>query len=162
MKKFDTNEIARAKYSGDTSKKILAKDIVIPAGTIFGAAPVRTILSEGHYEATIGLSPNTAGSFTYYVDDEVSEYFSDYTGDTQAPESPGEHLKRKLEDSNETAYKLATAAGLSRSTISAVINHDRSITVDTAYRLASFFADTTPRYWLVLQMEYDLKMAQAS
>jgi addiction module HigA family antidote len=38
------------------------------------------------------------------------------------------------------------------------VREQRSITADTALRLARFF-DVSPRFWLGLQVEYDLDMA---
>jgi addiction module HigA family antidote len=41
--------------------------------------------------------------------------------------------------------------------ISAIANGKRAITVDTAMRLARYFG-TSPRYWLNLQVAYDLEV----
>ncbi len=41
--------------------------------------------------------------------------------------------------------------------ISAIVNGKRSITADTALRLARFFG-TTPQYWMNLQSNYDLAL----
>ena len=60
--------------------KVLLKDIVIPAGTVFDAAPHRTERDDTHYDCTIGLSDNTHGTLTYCIDpdfDELGEYFTD-------------------------------------------------------------------------------------
>ena len=60
---------------------ILKKDIVIPAGTRFEKAPVRTErVGEGHIDAVFGLSKNTSGVVEYFLDDgtdvkEMEEYF---------------------------------------------------------------------------------------
>ena len=43
--------------------------------------------------------------------------------------------------------------------ISAIVNGKRSITADTALRLALFFG-TSPRYWMNLQTNYDIAMAE--
>jgi len=62
-------------------KKVLIKDLVIPAGTIFSDAPVRTDrLGKEHIQATIGLSDNTSGSVLYWCGDdaeELQEWFRD-------------------------------------------------------------------------------------
>lgn len=59
-------------------KKLLLKDIVIPAGTIFDDAPIKTTRAPGAYvEATVGLTQNTAGSFIYEVSDELTTWFTD-------------------------------------------------------------------------------------
>ena len=60
--------------------KILLRDIVIPAGTVFSQAPRKTQRMGGdHFECVIGLSRNTAGFFTYCIDepDELIDYFKD-------------------------------------------------------------------------------------
>jgi addiction module HigA family antidote len=43
--------------------------------------------------------------------------------------------------------------------ISALVNEKRSITADTAMRLARYFG-TSPQYWLNLQSAYDLEVAE--
>lgn len=63
-------------------KVLLLKDITIPKGTIFNTAPCQTKrYGQGHLEATIGLSPNTSGSFTYFIDPdcigELDTFFED-------------------------------------------------------------------------------------
>ena len=42
--------------------------------------------------------------------------------------------------------------------ITAILNEQRSITGDTALRLAKYF-DTTPEFWMNLQTAYDVKKA---
>jgi len=59
-------------------KKVLLKDIVIPAGTIFDDAPSKTERADGCYvDCVVGLTKNTAGTFTYEVSDELVEWFAD-------------------------------------------------------------------------------------
>lgn len=62
-------------------EKVLIKDLVIPAGTVFRDAPVKTERhSKGCVQATIGLSDNTSGDVTYWIDDdqeELREWFRD-------------------------------------------------------------------------------------
>ena len=55
-----------------------------------------------------------------------------------------------------TAYRLAKETKISSTRISEIIKKKRSITIDTALRLAKYFG-TTPDFWLGLQMEYDLR-----
>lgn len=60
-------------------RKVLLREIIIPAGTVFEDAPSRIQYAEGCYvTATIGLSENTAGNITYEVSDEVAEWFTDH------------------------------------------------------------------------------------
>jgi antitoxin HigA-1 len=44
--------------------------------------------------------------------------------------------------------------------INNIVRERRSITPDTALRLARFFA-TTPQFWLNLQTSFDLKIAES-
>jgi len=62
-------------------KKVLLKDIVIPAGTVFTDAPEKTVRSPGFVGMVIGLTDNTHGTFCYDLggDDqkELEEWFKD-------------------------------------------------------------------------------------
>jgi addiction module HigA family antidote len=72
---------------------------------------------------------------------------------------PGEIL---LEDFMKpmaiTARQLAADIDVPPSRISEVVNGHRPITADTALRLGLFF-NMEPRFWLNLQLEYDMRMA---
>lgn len=69
---------------------------------------------------------------------------------------PGAFLEsRFLEPLNITQSQLALALGVSRRRINELIVGKRSITTDTAIRLACFFK-TEPEFWLMLQMRWDL------
>lgn len=62
--------------------KVLLKDIIIPKGTILRTAPTQTKRNgAGHFDCTIGLSPNTSGCFEYYLDPDCSEELEDYFAD---------------------------------------------------------------------------------
>ena len=75
------------------------------------------------------------------------------------PTTPGEVLKEEfLIPLGMTQQKLADAIGISRVRVNNIINGKRSITPDTAFRLARFF-DTTPQFWMSLQMSVDLWIA---
>ncbi|NIQ04494.1 MAG: HigA family addiction module antidote protein, partial [Candidatus Korarchaeota archaeon] len=54
-----------------------------------------------------------------------------------------------LEPFKLTQQQLAGAIGITRVRINEIILGKRSITPDTAFRLAKFF-DTTPEFWLRL------------
>ncbi len=55
-------------------RKILLKDLIIPKGTVFIDAAVKTErLSSGCMEATIGLPPNTFGTISYWCDEDENE-----------------------------------------------------------------------------------------
>jgi antitoxin HigA-1 len=73
---------------------------------------------------------------------------------------PGEIL---LEDFMKpmgiSARQLAADIDVSPSRISELVNGQRPITADTALRLGLFFA-MEPRFWLNLQGEYDMRVAE--
>lgn len=72
------------------------------------------------------------------------------------PTPPGEILRYEfLEPLGMTQLQLATAIGITRVRINEIILGKRSITPDTAFRLAQYF-NTTPDFWLGLQMDVDM------
>jgi len=71
----------------------------------------------------------------------------------------GQHLAEELEALNMSAAELARQLKVPTNRITAIVNGQRSITGDTALRLAHFFA-TTPEFWLNLQSLYDLHIAE--
>ena len=77
-----------------------------------------------------------------------------------SPIHPGEVL---LEDFMKplglTQYRLAQDLGVTPIRISQIVNGERSITVDTAMRLARYFG-TSAAVWLRLQVRYDLEVAE--
>ena len=76
------------------------------------------------------------------------------------PTIPGEILKEEfLIPLNMTQQDLADAIGISRVRVNNIINGNRSITPDTAIRLATYF-DTTPEFWINLQNSVDLWTAK--
>ena len=56
-------------------------------------------------------------------------------------------------------YRLAHDLGVTPIRISQIVNGQRSITVDTAMRLARYFS-TSAEVWLRLQVRYDLEVAE--
>jgi len=77
-----------------------------------------------------------------------------------SPIHPGEVL---LEDFMKpldlSQYRLAHDIGVTPIRISQIVNGQRSITVDTAMRLARYFS-TSAEVWLRLQVRYDLEVAE--
>lgn len=72
------------------------------------------------------------------------------------PTHPGGILMRHyLEPQNLTISEVAEALGISRKTLSKIVNEWASITPDVALRLSIAF-NTTPELWLNLQQNYDL------
>ena len=72
---------------------------------------------------------------------------------------PGEHLAEELEALNMSAAELARQLKVPTNRITAIINGQRTITGDTALRLAHFFG-TSAGFWLNLQSLYDLRVAE--
>lgn len=73
------------------------------------------------------------------------------------PIHPGEILHEELETLAISANALATKLSVPANRISAIIKGTRSITADTALRLARFFG-TSAEFWLNLQSAYDLRV----
>ena len=72
------------------------------------------------------------------------------------PTPPGEILKHEfLVPLGMSQRELADALGITRVRINEIILGKRTITPDTAFRLAQFF-HTTPEFWLGLQMDVDM------
>ena len=72
-----------------------------------------------------------------------------------APIHPGRILLEDLNDENVSINGLARAIRVPANRISLIVNERRSITADTALRLARFFG-TSAEYWLSIQNRYDL------
>lgn len=69
---------------------------------------------------------------------------------------PGEILREEyLIPLGMSAGALARKLHVPRTRIERLIKENQPITADTALRLAKFF-DTTPHYWLNMQVAYDL------
>jgi len=76
------------------------------------------------------------------------------------PIHPGEIIKEEyLEPLNMSANALAVALRVPAPRINDVIRQKRGISIDTALRLARYF-NTTPQFWMNLQISYDLKIAK--
>jgi addiction module HigA family antidote len=77
-----------------------------------------------------------------------------------APIHPGEILLEDfLKPMEISQYRLAKSLGVSQRRIGEIIIGKRSITADTALRLAKFFG-TDAQSWMNLQTHYDLAIAQ--
>lgn len=76
------------------------------------------------------------------------------------PIHPGEQLREEfLKPLGISAYKLAQDIAVPVSRIQDLVAERRTVTADTALRLARYFG-TTPEFWLNLQRDYDLEVAQ--
>ena len=77
------------------------------------------------------------------------------------PVHPGEVLVEEfLRPMQLSQSRLAVAIGVPPRRINEIALRKRSITADTALRLARYFGNS-PQFWLGLQMDYDLDVAGA-
>jgi addiction module HigA family antidote len=72
---------------------------------------------------------------------------------------PGEHLAEELNEIRMSAAELARQINVPTNRVTQILNGRRSITGDTALRLAHFFG-TSAEFWLNLQSLYELRQAQ--
>ena len=76
------------------------------------------------------------------------------------PVHPGEILGEDLlKPLNISLNRLGRDLRVPVTRVSEIVHGRRSITADTALRLARYF-DTTPEFWMNLQAAYDLDAAQ--
>ncbi len=74
------------------------------------------------------------------------------------PVHPGEILLEEfLEPLGLSQYRLAKDISVAPRRINEIVHGKRAISADTALRLARYFG-TTDRFWLNLQMRYDLEL----
>ena len=77
------------------------------------------------------------------------------------PVHPGQLLKRELRARSLSANRLAIELKLPSGRITDIINGKRGISPDTALRLGRFFGNSA-RFWLNLQLNYELSIAERS
>ena len=84
------------------------------------------------------------------------------TKNNMRPIHPGEMLREEyLQPLGITSNALSIHLRVPAPRVNEVVREKRSITTDTALRLARYF-NTTAQYWLNLQTSYDLKLAEIS
>ena len=72
---------------------------------------------------------------------------------------PGEHLAEELREMGMSAAELSRQLKVPTNRVTQILNGRRSITGDTALRLAHFFG-TSAEFWLNLQSLYEIRLAQ--
>jgi len=77
----------------------------------------------------------------------------------RTPIHPGEILADELEEIGISAAELARTLAVPANRISQIIAQKRSISADTALRLARYFG-TTADLWMNLQKTYELDLAR--
>lgn len=75
------------------------------------------------------------------------------------PIHPGEVLQDALNEAGLTVNGLAMALRVPANRIGGIIKGHRSVTADTALRLARYFG-TSAQMWVNLQAKYDLAVAE--
>jgi len=75
------------------------------------------------------------------------------------PVHPGRILRREFEEIGMSANAVALALRIPANRLTGIINGKRSITPDTALRLAKFFG-TSAQFWVNLQATHDLQLAE--
>jgi addiction module HigA family antidote len=79
-----------------------------------------------------------------------------------APVHPGEILTEDyMKPMGLSAYKIAAAIGVPRTRIERVAAQTSPVTADTALRLGKFLG-TTAQFWMNIQAQYDLEIAEQS
>ena len=77
-----------------------------------------------------------------------------------SPVHPGEVLLEEfIRPMGLSQNRLAIDIGVDARRISAIVLGKRAITADTALRLSRFFGNS-PQFWMGLQSQYDLDIAQ--
>ncbi|MEP6943151.1 MAG: HigA family addiction module antitoxin [Betaproteobacteria bacterium] len=74
---------------------------------------------------------------------------------------PGAHLAEQLQALQMSAAEFARRIDVPTNRITELMNEKRSVTADTALRLARAF-NTSARFWMNLQNVYDLRVAEAT
>jgi antitoxin HigA-1 len=83
------------------------------------------------------------------------------TGGRLQPVKPGDILLHDFMEPLElSANALAAALHVPTNRITSILAASRRVTADTALRLARYFG-TTPQFWMNLQSNYDLTLAEA-
>ncbi|WP_424095004.1 HigA family addiction module antitoxin [Moorena producens] len=78
------------------------------------------------------------------------------------PITPGEILLEEfIKPFGISQNQLAEDIHVPVTQINAIVNGKKTITTDTALRLARYFG-TTPQFWLNLQQHYELELAEAT
>ena len=76
------------------------------------------------------------------------------------PIHPGEILQEEfLQPMNITQYRLAKSIGVDARRVHAIVNGERGISAETALLFSRFFGNSA-RFWMGLQSQYDLEIAE--
>jgi addiction module HigA family antidote len=110
-----------------------------------------TICGESAFNGTMAGLPKWRSPTVAEMENDVNNHEK-----KMPPVHPGEILLEDfLKPMGITPYRLARELNVPKTGISAILKGKRSITADTALRLARFFG-ATAKLWLNLQVSYDL------
>lgn len=73
---------------------------------------------------------------------------------------PGEQLRTRLTVARLSVTAAAQALGVTRKSLSELLNGRFGVSPEMALRLAAGFPETTPEFWLGLQMQWELQVAR--
>ena len=79
---------------------------------------------------------------------------------SKLPIHPGKQIALDLEDAGLSANQLAKALNIPQNRLTEIIRGRRGISADTAIRLSAW-QGTSPQYWMNLQKNYELDLAEA-
>ena len=77
---------------------------------------------------------------------------------TLTPTHPGKILLQGIKDHKLSVSQVARETGIPVSTLSAITHGKRPVSAENALRIGKFFR-TSPKYWINLQSDYDLRIA---
>jgi len=77
------------------------------------------------------------------------------------PSHPGDILQGSLEELELSVTAAAKVLGVSRVTLSRLLNGHASVSPEMAVRLSKAFG-STPEFWLQLQLQYDFAQVMAN
>ena len=75
------------------------------------------------------------------------------------PVHPGEILRDELDEIGLSADALSKELNLPPGSVTKILDGQRDVCADTALRLARYFG-TTPRFWMNLQIAWELRQAE--
>jgi len=82
------------------------------------------------------------------------------TAEKLKPVHPGEVLLEEfLKPMELSQHRLALSIGVDARRINEIVLEKRRVTADTALRLSRFFG-TSPQFWMGIQSDYDLDVAE--
>lgn len=98
--------------------------------------------------------------FLWYEDDTGDTYTNEAVAEGAAPEGLRPLYDRPKPD-DTALLRQALALGVPATRINDIVRERRTITADTALRLAAFFGNSA-EFWMGLQADHDMAVARAT